>query len=48
LLGGLLLGQVGTFLESLLGLTPPIVDDAPQIKGAASTKLIPGGENAAN
>ncbi|HXV44345.1 MAG TPA: phage holin family protein [Anaerolineae bacterium] len=48
LLGGLLLGLVGTFLESLLGLTPPIVDDAPQIKGAGSAKLIRGGENAAN
>lgn len=48
LLGGLLLGLVGTFLENLLGLTPPIIDDAPQIKGAASGKLIRGGENAAN
>jgi putative membrane protein len=48
LLGGLLLGLVGTFLESLLGLTPPIVDDAPQIKGTGPAKLIRGGENAAN
>jgi putative membrane protein len=48
LLGGLLLGLVGIVLENLLGLTPPIVDDAPQIKVSASSKLIQGGEHAAN
>lgn len=47
LVGGLLLGLGGTILENLLGLTPPIVDDAPQIKQAASSKLLPGGEHAA-
>jgi len=48
LLGGLLLGLVGIFLDNLLGLNPPIVDDAPQIKAAAASTLIPGGKNAAN
>ena len=28
LIGGLVVGLLGLFLESLLGLTPPIVDDA--------------------
>jgi putative membrane protein len=48
LLGGLLLGLGGIFLENLLGMTPPIVDDAPQIKSAASSTLTRGGEHAAN
>jgi putative membrane protein len=48
LLGGLLLGLVGIFLENLLGLTPPIIDNAPKIKPAASTPLISGGDHAAN
>lgn len=48
LLGGLLLGLGTTILENLLGMTPPIVDDAPQIKQAAPVKLIQGGDHAAN
>lgn len=48
LLGGLLLGLGTTILENLLGMTPPIVDDAPQIKQAGSVKLIQGGEHAAD
>jgi putative membrane protein len=48
LLGGLLLGLGTSILENLLGMTPPIVDDAPQIKAPASHPLIKGGEHAAH
>ena len=34
LLGGLVLGILGLFLEAIFGLTPPLIDDAPSMANA--------------
>jgi putative membrane protein len=48
LVAGLLLGLVGTVLESLLGMTPPIVDDTPSQKTFTPQTLAPGGTHEAD
>jgi putative membrane protein len=47
LLAGLLLGLVGTLLESLMGLTPPIIDDTPTHQTFTPQPTPPGGSDEA-